>query len=74
MGFDPLPIPPALLETLTSATHVADVVTAPVMTPLLTFAQQRGCVIQTGPEMALAQMKLMGEFIGAMPQQEEAAA
>ncbi len=44
------------------------------MTPLLTFAQQRGCVIQTGPEMALAQMKLMGEFIGAMPQQEEAAA
>ncbi|EHG6149476.1 shikimate dehydrogenase [Escherichia fergusonii] len=74
VGFDPLPIPPALLETLTSATHVADVVTAPVMTPLLTFAQQRGCVIQTGPEMALAQMKLMGEFIGAMPQQEEAAA
>jgi NADPH-dependent 2,4-dienoyl-CoA reductase/sulfur reductase-like enzyme len=37
-GFDELPLPQALLDTLDSATHVADVVTAPVMTPLLTFA------------------------------------
>lgn len=73
-GFDPLPLPQALLETLQSSTHVADVVTAPVMTPLLTFAQHRGCVIQTGPEMALAQMKLMGEFIGAIPHEQGAAA
>ena len=46
-GFDALPLPQALLETLDSATHVADVVTAPVMTPLLTFAAARGCRVQT---------------------------
>ncbi len=57
-----------------STTHVADVVTAPVMTPLLTFAAARGCKVQTGPEMALAQMRLMGQFIGAIPQAQGAAA
>lgn len=69
-NFDPLPLPKTLLDTLNAATHVADVVTAPVMTPLLSFAQSRGCVIQTGPEMALAQMKLMGQFIGAIPREQ----
>ena len=73
-NFDPLPLPPHLLETLDAATHVADVVTAPALTPLLAFAQARGCVVQTGPEMALAQMKLMGQFIGAIPQEQGAAA
>jgi len=73
-GFDPLPLPQALLDTLEATTHVADVVTAPVITPLLAFAQRRDCVVQTGPEMALAQMKLMGQFIGAIPDQHEAAA
>ena len=73
-GFDELPLPQALLDTLDSTTHVADVVTAPVMTPLLTFAAARGCKVQTGPEMALAQMKLMGQFIGAIAQEQGAAA
>ncbi|HDT5670057.1 TPA: shikimate dehydrogenase [Klebsiella variicola] len=73
-GFDALPLPQALLDTLDSATHVADVVTAPVMTPLLTFAAARGCRVQTGPEMALAQMTLMGQFIGAIPPAQGAAA
>lgn len=73
-GFDPLPLPQALLETLSPSTHVADVVTAPAITPLLTFARDRGCVIQTGPEMALAQMKLLGQFIGVIPQEQGAAA
>ena len=68
------PIAQALLETLPAATHVADVVTAPIVTPLLAFARDRGCTIQTGPEMALAQMKLMGQFIGAIPQEQGAAA
>ena len=68
-GFASLPLPQALLETLPAATHVADVVTAPIVTPLLAFARDRGCTIQTGPEMALAQMKLMGQFIGAIPLQ-----
>ncbi len=71
LGFDELPLPQALLDTLDSATHVADVVTAPVMTPLLTFAAARGCRVQTGPEMALAQMTLMGQFIGAIPPAQE---
>ncbi|MCV4933287.1 shikimate dehydrogenase, partial [Escherichia coli] len=43
-------------------------------TPLLTFAAARGCKVQTGPEMALAQMRLMGQFIGAIPQAQGAAA
>ena len=73
-GFDPLPLDPTLLATLTAATHVADVVTAPVITPLLAFASERGCRTQTGPEMALAQMELMGQFIGAIPSSHEAAA
>lgn len=73
-GFDALPLTQALLETLTISTHVADVVTAPVITPLLAFARERGCSTQTGPEMALAQMQLMGQFIGAIPPSHEAAA
>ena len=73
-GFDSLPLTPELLATLTTNTHVADVVTAPVITPLLAFARERGCRTQTGPEMALAQMHLMGEFIGALPQPQEATA
>ena len=73
-GFDSLPLTPDLLATLTTKTHVADVVTAPVITPLLAFARERGCRTQTGPEMALAQMHLMGEFIGALPQPQEATA
>lgn len=72
-GCDLLPLPAALLASLGPSTHVADVVTAPVMTPLLTLARERGCPVQTGPEMAFAQMPLMGEFIGAMPRQAEAA-
>ncbi|MCV5497841.1 shikimate dehydrogenase, partial [Escherichia coli] len=58
--FDELPLPQALLDTLDSTTHVADVVTAPVMTPLLTFAAARGCKVQAGPEIALAETGLMG--------------
>ena len=73
-GFEPLPLPQTLLETLPLSTHVADVVTAPIITPLLAFARDRGCAIQTGPEMALAQMKLMGQFIGAIAQEQGAAA
>ena len=62
------------LATHPLSTHVADVVTAPIITPLLAFARDRGCAIQTGPEMALAQMKLMGQFIGAIALEQGAAA
>ncbi len=44
------------------------------MTPLLTFAPPVVRKYKTGPEMALAQMRLMGQFIGAIPQAQGAAA
>lgn len=72
-GFDTLPLPQALVNTLSADTRVADVVTAPAITPLLEHARERGCEVQTGPEMAFAQMTLLGEFIGAMPPQSEGA-
>ena len=70
-GVDALPLPQALLDTLSADTRVADVVTAPEITPLLEFARECGCAVQTGPEMAFAQMTLLGEFIGAMPSPSE---
>ena len=63
----PLPLPVELLATLQSHTLVADVVTSPTITPLLALAQQRGCPIQTGPQMALAQLGNLGHFMGVTP-------
>ncbi|MGH6761035.1 MAG: shikimate dehydrogenase family protein [Phyllobacterium sp.] len=63
---DPLPVDAMLLNMLDRATLVADVVTSPEMTPFLREASARGCVIQTGPEMAKAQMELLGRFMGVM--------
>lgn len=62
-----LPLDPALLQTLDAATHVADVVTSPVITPLLELARARGCTVQTGPEMAKAQLGHLGAAMGVMP-------
>lgn len=63
-----LPLPDDQLAQLLSHTHVADVVTKPVQTPLLTLAQARGCSVQTGPQMSLAQMPALGFFMGVMPE------
>ena len=60
-----LPLPEALLQSLPASAHVADVVTAPEITPLLALAKARGCSIQTGPQMALAQAGNLGHFMGA---------
>ena len=57
------------METLTSTTLVADVVTSPVITPFLAFARRMGCTIQTGPQMALAQLGNLGHFMGVTPLQ-----
>ncbi|MCY1443203.1 Shikimate dehydrogenase (NADP(+)) [compost metagenome] len=65
----PLPLPHALMQTLQTSTLVADVVTSPAVTPFLAFAQSRGCPIQTGPEMALAQLGNLGHFMGVTPLQ-----
>ena len=65
----PMPLPPALMQTLQGSTLVADVVTSPAVTPFLAFARHRGCAIQTGPEMALAQLGNLGHFMGVTPLQ-----
>lgn len=64
---DELPLPDAMLETLTPGCLVADVVTSPAVTPFLQQAQARGALIQTGPQMARAQMGNLGAFMGVEP-------
>ncbi|WP_447734663.1 shikimate dehydrogenase family protein [Pseudomonas shirazensis] len=66
-GDGPMPLPVALMQTLRDTTLVADVVTAPALTPFLSFARGMGCAIQTGPEMALAQLGNLGHFMGVTP-------
>ena len=62
-----LPLPSALLETLTAGSLVADVVTSPAITAFLQRAKTLGAVIQTGPQMARAQMGNLGHFMGVTP-------
>jgi shikimate dehydrogenase len=62
-----LPLPAAMLETLTAGTLVADVVTSPAITPFLQRAETLGALIQTGPQMARAQMGNLGHFMGVTP-------
>jgi len=64
---DELPLPAVMLETLTPGCLVADVVTSPAVTPFLQRAQALGAVIQTGPQMARAQMGNLGAFMGVTP-------
>ena len=63
----PMPLPSALMETLSTSALVADVVTSPQVTPFLACARRMGCAIQTGPEMALAQLGNLGHFMGVTP-------
>jgi len=46
---------------------VADVVTSPEITPLLEQARERGCAVQTGAQMAFAQLGHLGAFMGVTP-------
>ncbi|WP_213879043.1 shikimate dehydrogenase [Pseudomonas sp. dw_358] len=62
-----LPLPAAMLETLAAGCLAADVVTSPVTTAFLARAQALGATIQTGPQMARAQMGNLGHFMGVMP-------
>lgn len=65
MNDDPsLPLSAAVLQGLTGSCCVADVVTAPTMTPFLTLARDRGCRIQTGIEMTEPQVSLLTRFLG----------
>ncbi|QKZ06874.1 shikimate dehydrogenase family protein [Pseudomonas eucalypticola] len=63
-----LPLPDTALASLRPSTLVADVVTSPPVTPLLAKARDLGCRIQTGPEMARAQMGNLGAFMGVTPE------
>lgn len=65
MNGDPsLPLPEAVLSALGPRTYVADVVTAPLMTPFLERARAAGCRIQTGIEMTKPQLMPMARFLG----------
>ncbi len=64
VGMNGDPNTPFPLDTLQPTTFVADVVTEPEMTPWLRGAKKRGCRIQTGYEMTLAQFELMGRHMG----------
>ena len=65
MNGDPrLPLSDTALAGFTAGCFVADVVTEPGMTPFLTLAKQRGCTIQTGPEMTETQLVSLAAFMG----------
>ncbi len=68
---DPFPFP---LDQLASAVIVADAVTKPVVTPWLAEASRRGMRIQTGEEMALAQVSILLHylrFLSALPRPDD---
>ena len=57
---DPLPV---LADRLEPGMFVADVITAPEVTPLLQAARARGCGTQTGVGMFRAQQELILDFL-----------
>jgi shikimate dehydrogenase len=57
---DPLPVDPSRLE---SKQFVADVITMPVITPLLQAALARNCHIQNGVQMFEAQVDFITEYL-----------
>jgi shikimate dehydrogenase len=61
---DPLPIDAANLDP---STFVADLITKPVMTPLLEAARCRGCRVMTGEDMFAVQASLMADILLAPP-------
>jgi shikimate dehydrogenase len=63
---DPLPLGDEFLAQLHGSALVADVVTSPEVTPFLEAARARGLAIQTGTQMARAQMTLLGAGMGVM--------
>lgn len=54
---------PVLVERLTSAMFVGDVITAPEVTPLIAAARRLGCPTQGGGGMYAAQLDLMRDFL-----------
>jgi len=61
---DPLPIDAANLDP---SAFVADLITKPVMTPLLEAARVRGCRVMTGEDMFAVQASYMADILLAAP-------
>jgi shikimate dehydrogenase len=61
---DPLPVD---IERLAPAAFVADVITAPEVTPLVAAARRLGCATQVGTGMFAAVMVLMVDFLTEAP-------
>jgi shikimate dehydrogenase len=57
---DPLPVDAARLDP---AAYVADLITRPVVTPLLEAARRRGCLIVTGTDMFAVQAGTMADIL-----------
>jgi len=57
---DPLPVD---ASKLSAQQFVADVITMPVVTPLLGAAQAKGCKTQNGVQMFEAQVDFITEFL-----------
>ena len=57
---DPLPVD---ASKIASNTFVADIITMPMVTPLLEAAQAKGCAIQNGVQMFEAQVDFITEFL-----------
>jgi shikimate dehydrogenase len=61
---DPLPVD---ASRIAASTFVADIITMPVVTPLLAAARARGCRTQTGVQMFDAQVDFITEFLLGRP-------
>jgi len=61
---DPLPVDVANLDP---SAFVADLITKPVMTPLLEAARVRGCRVMTGEDMFAVQASYMADILLAAP-------
>ncbi len=63
MGMSPMDSAPVDIAALQPHMFVGDVITAPVITPLLLAAQSLGCAIQTGADMFAAVKDMMVAFL-----------
>lgn len=63
---DPLPVAAEIIDRMPTDGLAADVITSPDVTPFLKQAAARGLKIQTGTEMAAAQLGVLGRFMGVI--------
>jgi Shikimate 5-dehydrogenase len=66
---DPIPVSGDVIDHMPADGLVADVITSPTVTPFLKRAAARGLKIQTGAEMAAAQLLVLGRFMGIIKEE-----